>query len=66
MAHASVLGLVLFVYCSMLQQMDVEVKARATEGDDPVNTTTCMRGTYDRKIFIDDEMATFISTQVFS
>ena len=38
----------------MLQQMGVEGKARATE-EDRVNTTTCMPGTYDKKIFIDDE-----------
>ena len=48
MAHVSALGLVLLVYCSMLQQMGVEAKARATE-DDRVNTTTCMPGTYDKE-----------------
>ena len=48
MAHVSALGLVLLVYCSMLQQMGVEAKARATE-EDRVNTTTCMPGTYDKK-----------------
>ena len=63
MAHASALGLVLLVYCSMLQQMGVEAKARATE-EDRVNTTTCMPGTYDKKIFIDDEKAMLIPTQV--
>ena len=52
MAHVSALGLVLLVYCSTLQQMDVEAKARATE-EDRVNTTTCMHGTYDKKIFRD-------------
>ena len=31
MAHVSALGLVLLVYCSMLQQMGVEAKGRATE-----------------------------------
>ena len=46
----------------MLQQMGVEAKARATE--DRVNTTTCMLGTYDKKIFIDDEKAMLIPTQV--
>ena len=54
MARVSALGLVLVVYCSMLQQMGIEVKARATE-EDRVNTTTCMPGTSDQKIFIDDE-----------
>ena len=39
MAHVSALGLVLLVYCSMLQQMGLEAKARATE-EDRVNTTT--------------------------
>ena len=53
MAHVSALGLVLLVYCSMLQQMSVEAKARATE--DRVMTTTCMPGTYDKKIFIGDD-----------
>jgi len=47
----------------MLQQMGVEAKARATE-EDRVNTTTCMPGTYDKKIFIDDEKAMLIPTQV--
>ena len=46
--------LVLLVYCSTLQQMGVEAKARATE-EDRVNTTTSMPGTYDKTIFIDDE-----------
>ena len=41
----------------------VEAKARATE-EDRVNTTTCMPGTYDKKIFIDDEKAMLIPTQV--
>ena len=62
MAHVSALGLVLLVYCSMLQQMGVEAKARATE-EDRVNTTTSMPGTYDKKIFVDDEKAMLI-TQV--
>ena len=48
MAHVSVLGLVFLVCCSMLQQMDVEAKARATE-EDRMNTTTCMPGTCDKK-----------------
>ena len=56
MAHVSALGLVLLVYCSMLQQMGVEAKARATE-EDRLDTTTFMSGTYDKKIFIDDEKA---------
>ena len=43
MAHVSALGLV-----SMLQQMGVEAKARATE-QDRVNATTCMPGTYDNQ-----------------
>ena len=30
-AHVSALGLVLLVYCSMLQQMDKEAEARATD-----------------------------------
>ena len=51
-----------FVYSSMLQQMGVEAKARAT--DDRVNTTTYMPGTYDKKIFIDDEKAMPIPAQV--
>ena len=46
----------------MLQQMGVEGQARATE--DRVNTTTCMPGTYDKKILIDDEKAMPIPTQV--
>ena len=45
MAYVSALGLVFLVYCSMLQQMGVEAKARATE-EDRANTTTCMPGTY--------------------
>ena len=48
MAHVSALGLVLSVYCSMLQQMGVEAKARATE-EDRVNMNTCVPGTYDKK-----------------
>ena len=32
------------------QQMGVEAKARATE-EDRVNTTTCMPGTYDKKLY---------------
>ena len=63
MAHMSALGLVLIVCCSMLQQMDVEAEARATE-EDRVNTTTCMPGIYDNKILIDDEKAMLIPTQV--
>ena len=43
--------------------MGVEVKARATEAD-RVNTTTCMPGPYDKKIFIDGEKATLIPTQL--
>ena len=46
----------------MLQQMGVEAKARATE-EDRVNTTTCMPGTYDKKV-INDEKAMLIPTQV--
>ena len=45
MAHMSALGLVLFVYCGMLQQMGAEAKARARE-EDRVNTTACTPGTY--------------------
>ena len=63
MAHVSALGLVLLVYCNMLQQMGVEAKAQATE-EDRVNTTTYMPGTYVKKTFIDDEKAIIISTQV--
>ena len=62
MAHVSALGLVLLVYCSMLQQMGVEAKALATE--DRVNTTSCTPGTYVEKIFIDDEEAMLIPNQV--
>ena len=40
----------------------MEAKARAAE--DRVNTTTCMPGTYDKKISIDDEKAMLISTKV--
>ena len=47
----------------MLQQMGVQAKTRATE-EDRVNTTTFMPSTYDKKIFIDDEKAMLISTQV--
>ena len=46
-----------------LQQMGLEAKARATE-EYRVNTTTCMPGTYDKKIFIDDVKAILIPTQV--
>ena len=63
MTHVSALGLVLLVHCRMLQQMGVEAKARATE-EDGVNTTTCVPGTYDIKIFIDDEKAMLMPTQV--
>ena len=52
-----------FKFIAAAQQMGVEAKARATE-EDRVNTTTCMPGTYDKKIFIDDEKATLIPTQV--
>ena len=62
MAHVSALGLVLLVYYGTLQQMGVEAKARVT-GEDRVTTTTCMPGTYDTTIFIDDEKATLIPTQ---
>ena len=44
LAHVSALGLVLLVYCRILQLMGVEAKARATE-EDRVSTTTCMPGT---------------------
>ena len=54
MAHVSALGLVLVVYCSMLEQMGVEAKAWATE-EDGVNTTTCMPGTYDQQNLVDDK-----------
>ena len=63
MAHVSALGLVLLGYCSILQQMGVEGKARATE-EDRVNPTTCMPGTYDKKIFIVDEKAMLVPTHV--
>ena len=62
MANVSALGLVLLVYCSMLQQIGVDAKARATE--DHVNTTTCMPGIYDKKIIIDDEKAMLTPTYV--
>ena len=59
MPHVSALGLVLLVYCTMLQKMGVEAKARGTE-DYRVKTSTCMPCTYDKKIFIDDEKAVLI------
>ena len=43
--------------------MGLEAKARATE--DQVKTTTCMPGTYDKKIFIYDEKVMLISTPKF-
>ena len=46
----------------MLQQMSVEVKARATE--DQVNTNTWMLDTYDKAIFIDDEKIMLIPTHI--
>ena len=46
MAHVSALGLVILVYCSMIQLMGVETKARVPE-EDRANTTTCMPGTFD-------------------
>ena len=46
-----------------IQQMGVEAKARATE-EYRVNTAKCMPATYDKKIFIDDETAMLIPTQV--
>ena len=61
MAHVSALGLVLLVHCCMLEEMGVEGKVRVT-GEDRVSTTTCMPGTYDKKIFIDDERAMLIPT----
>ena len=64
MARMSALSLVLLAYWSMLEQMGVEAKARATE-EDRVNTTTCIPGTYDKKYFFDDEKATLIPTQAF-
>ena len=39
MAHVSALGLFILVYCSMVQQMGVEAKARATE-EERVKPTT--------------------------
>ena len=63
MAHVSALDLVLLVYCGMLQLMGVETKTRAAE-EERVNTTTCMPGTCDKTIFIDDEKAMLIPTQV--
>ena len=63
MAHVSALGLVFLLYYSMLQQMGVEAKAWATK-EDWVNTTACMPGTYDQKIFIDDKKTMLIPTQV--
>ena len=63
MAHVSALILVFLVHCSMLQKMVAEGKARAT-GEDRVNTTTSMPGTCDEEIFIDDEMAMLIPTQI--
>ena len=62
MAHVPALGMAFFVYCSMLQQIGMDAKAR--EKEDRVNTTTCMPGTYDKKIFIDDEKDMLIPTQV--
>ena len=64
MAHVWAIGLVILVYFSILQHMGVEAKARATE-EDRVNTTTCMRSTYDKAIFIGDEEAMLIPTQGF-
>ena len=61
--HVSALGFVLSAYCSMLQQMGVEAKTRATE-EDRVNTTTCMPGTYDNKISIDDGKTMLIPNKV--
>ena len=43
MAHLSALGLVLVMYCSMLQHMGVEAKARATEEDGQCRTLKCCR-----------------------
>ena len=51
------------MYCSMLEQMGVEAKVRVPE-EDRANTTACMPGTYDKKIFIDHEKAMLIPTQV--
>ena len=51
------------VYCSMLQETGVEAEARATE-QDRVNTTTCVPGTYDKLIFIDNEKSMLIPTQL--
>ena len=61
MAHVSALGLAFIVYCNMLQQMGVEAKAGATEGD-RVNTTTCMPGKYDKKQNVDEEKAMLMPT----
>ena len=47
----------------MLHQMGVGAKAQETE-EDRVNTITRMPGTYDEKIFINDEQAMLIPTQV--
>ena len=63
MAHVSALGVVLLVYEIVLQQMGVVAKAWATK-EGRVNTTTCMPGTYDKNIFIGDEKAVLIPTQV--
>ena len=63
MNHVPALGLIILVYCSVLQQMGVEAKARATE-EDRVNTATCLPGTYHKKIFIYDEKTMLIPTQV--
>ena len=63
MAHVLALSLFIFVYCSMLHQMGVGAKAQETE-EDRVNTITRMPGTYDEKIFINDEQAMLIPTQV--
>ena len=43
--------------------MGVEAKVRVPE-EDRANTTACMPGTYDKKIFIDHEKAMLIPTQV--
>ena len=63
MAHVSALGLVLLMYCSMLQKMGVEANARANSRRSSEHDH--MHAWYIRsKIFTDDEKAMLIPTQV--
>ena len=66
MAHMSALGLVLFVYCVCYSRWVRRPKPGQQKKIVWTRPHACMSGisTYDKKIFVDDEKAMLIPTQV--